>query len=199
MSFIDNDHDYRKALQAMPEAERRALYDGTWDGLWEPPKPIGLRTHGCVETKWVPTKGRFTSLEAKDESWARYFGLGKIVTVPMELYDVRDWDNKLVGYSEMDPAKLGRNRDKWLVSVLEDDGLALRWPHEGYSRNACVKTIEVATRLCRIQSDSFVHWSVKIQDAELLARAGWLKCIGQDRIEDFCWALRRRAYERQYR
>ncbi len=186
-------HDYRKSLESMPEAKRRALTEGTW----KPPKPIGLRSHGCVERKWVPTKSRFTSLEAKDESWARYFGLGRIVTIPMELYDVRDWDKKLVGYSEMDPSKCWR--DRMLVSVLEERVVGRCFQETLVSqstpaRRGSVKTIEVATRLHTIGMEYFVSWSVHIEDAEALARAGWLKCIGKDHFEEFCYKLQRRAY-----
>lgn len=163
--------------------------------LYEPQKPIGLRSHGCVERKWVPTKGRFTSLEAKDESWARFFGLGRITTAPFELYDVRDWDNKLVGYSDMDPSKWGRDRMLVPVGRCFQEMLA---SHSTPARRGSVKNIEVATRLHTIGMEYFVFWSVRIEDAEALTRAGWLKCIGQDHLEEFCYGLQRRAYERNF-
>lgn len=184
---------YRKALEAMPRAQRQALMEGSWA---DPPKPIGLRSHGLVESKWIPPKGRFVSLEAKDESWARYFGLGTIETRPMELYDVRDWNNKLIGYSGMNPANC-RN-GQMLVAVLEDADAV--WPSlsKRPERFGDVKSIQVYTRLLDVKRERFICWLVRIDDAESLARGGWLKCIGQDRLEEFCWDLRRQAYERRF-
>ena len=194
--------EYRKALQAMPKAERRALTEGTWDCEWEPPKPIGLRSHGCVESKWVPTKGRFTSLESKDESWARYFGLGKIVTVPMELYDVRDFSGKLIGYSSQDPAKCQYPGIK--IAVLEEKTVKQCWQeslatHSTPASRGVLKSIEVTTRVIGIDQERFVCWCVRIEDAEALARSNWFKCIGEDKLEKFCYKLLRRTYERNHR
>ena len=181
--------DYRKSLQSMPQAKRRALYENEWR---QPPKPVGLRSHGLFESRWIPPKGRFVSLEAKDESWARYFGLGSIETRQMELYDVRDWDNKLVGYSSYDPASCRQNR--MLVAVLEDAEPFWSYRSDKCERTGRVKSIEVAIRRVSVCHESFVCWFIRIQDAEALARGGWLKCIGEDRIDDFVWDLQRRAY-----
>lgn len=162
---------------------------------------IGLRSHGLVESRWVPTKGRFTSLEASDEPWARYFGLGKIVTKPMELYDVRDFSGKLIGYSSQDPAKCQYPGIK--IAVLEEKTVRQCWQealdtHSTPANRGVLRSVEVMTRVIGIDRESFVCWCVRIEDAEALARSYWLKCIGEDKLEKFIWDLRRLKNEERY-
>jgi hypothetical protein len=135
-------------------------------------------------------------LEAKDESWARYFGLGRIETRPMELYDVRSLNNKLIGYSSYDPAKSRHP----LVEVAVLDGREDRRWYLNRSepvKRGLIKTIQVMTHLFAVEGERFVCWYVRIEDAEELARSNWLKCIGEDNLEEFIWNLRDKRHKEE--
>lgn len=158
---------------------------------------FGLRSHGLVESRWIPTKGRFVSLEEKDESWAKFFGLGQTVTLPMELYDVRDFSGKLIGYSNQDPAKAMRPVVE--LSVLEGRNDRQCWIDRSEQiKRGSIKTIQLRVREIAVECDRFVCWYVCVDDAEALAWSGWLKCIGEDRLSEFIWDLRKKRCEHGY-
>jgi len=121
-----------------------------------------------------------------------------VVEKPMELYDVRSLDGKLIGYSGHNPAN--HPHPSMLVHVL-DKQVERECYQAAFESNkapvirAVIKSIEVMTRFFSAGRERFVCWYARIEDAEALARSGWLKCVGEDRIDEFVWKLKKRRYE----
>lgn len=159
-----------------------------------------LQTHGLTREVWIPPKERFVTYEASDEAWAKPLGLGKVETKPVDLYDVRDQRNKLIGYTSHNPAKYIEEGCMDInVRVADSPSMRRReiWGGEpiDFLKMQPYQTIRLRIYRIDMYGHNYWTWVADICDAELLARAEWIKCIGEDHIHRFASELRFRAYE----
>jgi hypothetical protein len=165
----------------------------------ERPMALPLQTHGITAEFWIPPKERFVTYDASDEAWARPLGYGTVAVKPVDLYDVRDRTKELIGYTAYSPIQyLERGRLDVKIRVAEPPRDYSRRELMGFSVSQPYQNIEVHIYEIDIHGNRFWSWIADIRDAEKLLRAKWLKCIGEDHLESYAHALRRRAWEQQY-
>ena len=105
---------------------------------------------------------------------------------------------KLIGYSSYNPANC--DWGGMFVPVLEEIDHRMQVDADAAGRPnpfGRIQNIQVMTQRLHIDFREFVCWVVNIEHAESLARAGWLACIGRNRIDEFVLELRKRAYEKR--
>ena len=162
-----------------------------------------LQTHGKTVRKFVPPKTRFVQYEQSDEAFCVYAGIAKYSEQPVALWDVREQNGKLLGYTRHDPnVALCRSGSPYhSVRLME--------PRRGFSIDRpsmmdtnSVRTVELRTDTYNwsfaphMPTLTFICWFACLGDAEALARTGWLECIGEDCIDEFAYDLAREAYRK---
>jgi len=157
---------------------------------------IPLQSHEIYEEHWIPTGGRFWSLTQSDESWARYFGLGEIIREKAAYYDVRDWEDNLLGYTRWNPIKYECERHVQIP--IHTSRPLLPRPMDGTRMEAGPETFTVVAimvnQLC-INEHRFLTWTVRALDVEALLRGGWMTSLGEDNIDNYAHKL----WEREMR
>lgn len=173
-----------------------------------------LQTHGLCKTKrvWNPPKlGRFMAADKSDEHWMRPLMMagdggrwGTISVVPderypVDLYDVRDERNELIGYSSLNPCDQWNSR--WPELVLN-----VIAPEDRYIRGAITpeescgyKQITIRVTRWRASDEDYVAWQARFSDAFALIRGGWLKVLGTDNIREWEYIMRQKQYDREFR
>lgn len=154
-----------------------------------------LQTHGLFEERWIPPKERFVVYEKSDEEWCRFFGIGEVVQEPVQLFDVRDGNTELVGYTNRNPAIEIEKYGKWKIAlpIISRSRICMFGegnPVDGWNG---IREVFVYIRRFSYMRESFLAWQCCIHDAEALLRAGWIKCIGEDNIEQLAYEIRKRS------
>jgi len=162
-----------------------------------------LQTHGQYTSRWVPPKpDRFTVYDASDEAWARPLGLGSVEQCLVNLYDVRDERNDLVGYTQHNPeAYYNRKQFSLWIGSLRD----LEYPeiqvaqlrHDAFQPDSICR-IEIRLVQFEICGERFISWHVPLQYGAELMASGWLACIGPDYRDRYVRELRQRFEERDW-
>lgn len=162
-----------------------------------------LQTHGKYTTRWVPPKAdRFTVYEASDEAWARPLGLGSVEQCLVDLYDVRDERNALVGYTRHNPESYHRRKQfsMWIGSLLDLERPEMRVAqlrHDAFKPDSICR-IEIRLVQLVYYGEHFVSWHVPLQYGAELMDAGFLVCIGPDHRDRYVRELRDRWHERDW-
>ena len=166
-----------------------------------------LQTHGRHIETWKPPAGdRFVEYEESDRDWVQFFGFGGGGTTRRELvdfYDVRDREENLVGYTDMNPADC---RWGYLdLAVMTEEPCIRPTEMVSMSRDCGYELVRVEALPYRMEfwtrgdprekRHDFLCWVIDIQDAPKLALCDWLKCRGEDNIRQFASDLRRQAHE----
>ena len=166
---------------------------------------LPLQTSGLLVETWVPPKTRFVTYEKRDEEWARFCGIGHVKTEPAPLYDVRDEQSELIGYTKWNPVDQVKTGNPYMrLHVFEDllDRFDYQWP-SGKVRYKEIKVRDIEVRIGSIgfsvSGDFCEVWRARLQDAESLVRCGFIECLGEDNMEKFCRELRRRAWAKMDR
>tara|TARA_R110002110_G_scaffold106497_3_gene266986 strand:- start:340 stop:900 length:561 start_codon:yes stop_codon:yes gene_type:complete len=173
-----------------------------------------LQSHGRYIETWIPPAGdRFTEYEESDRDWVEFFGFGGGGTVRRKLaglYDVRDREENLVGYTDMNPADC----DWGYMDVAVMTEKPIRWvqdPDLGFAtEDELIQRVRVEVMpyaisfrtSCRDPNEShhdFSCWVIDIMDGPKLAVCGWLKCRGEDNIREFAHQLHMQARDYQMR
>jgi len=160
-----------------------------------------LQTHGRYIEEWIPGNDRFCQFESSDEEWARPLGYGEVVRTLAKLYDVRDIDTSLIGYTKCNPTDdfLGGHlyvpilteNPPTIVDPVKDDWAQLDTPaYEALAVHAHTISLEG-------WDSHYLTWIVDLSDAEKLARCGWLECLGEDNIRKFVHDLRMRRWKQE--
>lgn len=162
-----------------------------------------LQTHGQYTTQWVPPKSdRFTVYDAGDEAWARPLGLGTVEQCLVNLYDVRDERNDLVGYTRNDPVAHYRRHGYTLhVHCLDCDDYPTFHRKEDRGLPCEPKPfrhIEIRLVQLEVCGERFLSWHVPLQYGAQLMDAGFLACIGPDHRSRYVAELRQRFEERDW-
>lgn len=162
-----------------------------------------LQTHGQYTTRWVPPKAdRFTVYDAGDEAWARPLGLGSVERCLVNLYDVRDEHNDLVGYTRHNPEAYHRRKQfsLWIGSLqdCEYEKMSVAQTRHDAFRPDSICSIEIRLVQIVISGERFVSWYVPLQYGAELMDAGFLACIGPDHRSRYVRELRQRAEERDW-
>ena len=140
------------------------------------PMPIEpLQTHG-LKVWATPLPGRFVTYDESDRAWMEPLGLGRMVLD--SLYDVRDVDFTLVGYTRARPTYERRSIQIGLVesaigSVAYRPCIILEQPK--------FRTIEIRTHLVHWDGDPRVCWVVSPSVACDLILTPFIVAIGEDR------------------
>lgn len=149
-----------------------------------------LMTSYQTEEVWLPPKDPFVTYEAKDESWCRYFGIGKVEKRPAKLYDVRYRDMTLAGYLTCNPKAYD-------IRICVIPKLDLR-PMLGYL--PAVKYEEIAIRkerlvlLDRFGRSEFTVWTIDSREtAERLISGKRMIPPSEDNLRRFERDLRHRT------
>jgi hypothetical protein len=172
-----------------------------------------LQTHGRLVETWNPPADRFCQYEQSDRDWVEFFGFagGGTYGEPklVDLYDVRDLEENLVGYTDHNPADC-----RWggmHVPVMTETPVSIWGPDLGFARREDQVIQEVQVNIMsyavtvRVDRDGqpirhcFDCWVINIMDAPKLAVCGWLKCLGEDNIHKFASDLHRQAFDYQRR
>jgi hypothetical protein len=163
-----------------------------------------LQTHGQYTSRWVPPKpDRFTVYDAGDEAWARPLGLGSVEQCLVNLYDVRDERNDLVGYTGHNPEAYHSRKQfsMWIGSLqdLEQSEMHVaQMRHDAFKPDSICR-IEIRLVQLEYNGEHFISWHVPLQYGAELMAGGFLCCIGPDHRDRYVRELRRRWEERDYR
>ncbi len=162
-----------------------------------------LQTHGQYATRWVPPKAdRFTVYEPSDEAWARPLGLGSCEQCLVNLYDVRDERNDLVGYTRYNPESYHKRKQfsLWIGSLqdCEYKKISVAQVRHDAFRPDSICSIEIRLVKIVISGERFVSWYVPLQYGAELMDAGFLACIGPDHRSRYVAELRQRFEERDW-
>lgn len=162
-----------------------------------------LQTHGQYTSRWVPPKSdRFTVYDAGDEAWARPLGLGSVERCLVNLYDVRDERNDLVGYTRHNPEAYHSRKQfsLWIGSLQDMDNPEMRvaqMRHDAF-RPDSICHIEIRLVQIAIHGERFISWYVPLQYGAQLMDAGFLVCICPDHKSRYVAELRKRFEERDW-
>ena len=183
---------------------------------------LPLQTHGLCKTVevWLPPRdGRFVSYDNVDEAWMRPLGIGKVVNkpnplLPVDLYDVRDENGDIVGYSELNPVDYWDRGSRDLRIAVIDTfprpaGLFNRLA-DPFEELDTVREIRIRISTFSIGFDGpigrdhppdqrYLYWSVRLSDAPALIMGKWVKLIGEDNIKKFANEMHYRARELEYK
>jgi hypothetical protein len=164
----------------------------------KPLKP--LQTHGIMVDTWIPPKHPFVQYEPRDEAWGRYAGVGRIESRLAELYDVRDENNELIGYTKKHPVEAMEfsRGGQYLTQVAVS--VPMPYLAHDFSKPSPYRRIALDFRMHRFacDGDDYLSWFARLVDGELLVRSRFIECIGQDHINEFAFAIRRRYLDREY-
>ncbi len=145
---------------------------------------IGLRTHDIYEEQWIPPQSRMFTLQACDEPWARYFGLGSIARKHALLYDVRDEHSELLGYTRFDPEKCVHDLRLAVAEQFDDI-----WPDKPMPTST-IRTIAVRSAHFRFQGSIYRCWIASMKDIQDMQASGFLAVFDRDRLRE-----KQREYE----
>lgn len=151
-----------------------------------------LQTHGRYVETWVPPQERFVRYEKSDERWARPLGIGTVERRLQDLYDVRDEQFGLLGYTYHNPV-MESPRQLIELAFLED--CESLWRADSHAPSK-VREIAVRTKVCGFRGERFVHWAVALEDAGFLIESGWICAFGCDNKYEWMHELKRRQHER---
>lgn len=162
-----------------------------------------LQTHGKYTTRWVPPKaGKFTVIEASDEAWAHPLGIGSVEQCLVNLYDVRDERNDLVGYTRHNPEAYHSRKQfsLWIgcLQDLEHSEMRLAQVRHDACRPGGICSIEFRLVEFAYYGQRVVAWHVPLQYGAQLMDAGFLACIGPDHRSRYVAELRQRFEERDW-
>lgn len=162
-----------------------------------------LQTHGKYTTRWVPPKAdRFTVYESSDEAWARPLGLGSAEQCLVNLYDVRDERNDLVGYTQHNPESYHKRKQfsLWIGCLQDLEHPEMRFGQVRYDSRRTDSFCRIEIRLVEFvyYGERFVSWHVPLQYGAQLMDAGFLACIGPDHRSRYVAELRQRFEERDW-
>jgi len=162
-----------------------------------------LQTHGQTVQTFVPPKTRFIQYEKSDEDFCVYAGIATYKTEPVALWDVREHNGNLLGYTRHNP------NDALCQSGSGIHEVRIMEPVGGFKIQRLSEYVSPAVRRVQVRintmtwsfkpnvREEFVCWFADLCDAEALARGRWLECVGDDNIEHFTHELARKAY-REY-
>ena len=150
-----------------------------------------LRSHNFFDRRWVPPAGdRFCQLEPGDEKWASFFGLGHYVETKKKLYDVRDSEGDLIGYTRYDPTQ---NDGRRYLDIPLCTAAAVQRTDEAIIQNDTFQMVRVSVGKYNFDDYIFLCWFAALQDAEVLVRTRWIEYLGEDDRERYLYELRIRA------
>lgn len=173
----------------------------------------GLRTHGQVTRTWVPPvdPSGMIVYDESDKEWADYAGLSRYKEEPVDLWDVRDYQDQLLGYTRRDPALYFRECRglPYLVPILRPArGFPFTNPFDSPDpiKYEPIQKARLELRpyqfsfMCEDgvrRGRRFICWFTSTGDAANLAITGWIECEGVDCQHDFAYKLARKAYMNQ--
>lgn len=141
-----------------------------------------LMTHDF--TAWFPPKAeRFYSLTNSDQVWAEPLGLG--YRSQDLLYDVRDEQMNLIGYTRQKPTRNNKTAIARIVMKKSDRGNAPT------VFNMHMITSIVAVQSYWVDKQEFLTWVVpSVPEFDVVVEAEWIEKTGPDLLVK--WADRRR-------
>lgn len=150
-----------------------------------------LQTHGIYDETWVPPKTRWITYEKRDEQWARYCGIGEIVRSLVPLYDVRDEEGKLLGYTRHRPDYNG-----FELTLRKAHPRSRIWFGYREIKPPDTRCIEVFVQRYGLCGQNFLCWKAQLSDAPDLIECRWIEVIGEDCIQEALELAERRLYDR---
>jgi len=155
-----------------------------------------LQTHDIKDKQWHPPKSNspYYSYDVND-TWLEELGLGHYTYTLANLYDVRDWNGRLLGYTRYNPIDCNYSG---LMVQASTDVFPTRsiWNAPSIEDHISYKRIKINVCNYAIDNEYFRCWRVSnVEDAIALVKCGWIECLDQDNISRFCC----RIYEQHYK